>query len=122
VAAAAAATIAEIVAVAAAARAGDVKDERTAVLEADSLAVGDAWVERVKLDLRKENRQAAGGWPGTMREARARTYAYFTNADVAQRYGVLSPIELEHAVRAVYDRARGQWLACAQTDDEEENA
>jgi hypothetical protein len=93
--------------------------ERIAVLEADSLAVGDAWVERVKLDLRRENRQAAGGWPGTMREARARTYAYFTNADATQRYGVLSPTELEHAVRAVYERARGQWLACAQTDEEE---
>lgn len=54
-----------------------------------------------------------------MREARARTYAFFTNADAAQRHGVLSAMELEHAVRAVYDRARGQWLACAQTDDEE---
>ena len=49
-----------------------------------------------------------------MREARARTYAFFN--------GALSAIELEHAVRAVYDRARAEWLACARTDDEEEIA
>ena len=82
--------------------------------------IADAWVERVKLDLRRQNRQATGGWPGTMREARARTYAFFTSADAAQQHGVLSATELEHAVRAVYGRARGQWLAYAHTDDEEE--
>ncbi len=92
---------------------------RDASLQADSLAVGDAWVERVKLDLHRENREAAGGWPGTMREARARTYAYFTNDIAVGRYGVLTRDELEHAVRAVYERARIRWLADAATDEEE---
>lgn len=88
-------------------------------LEAGSLAVGDAWVERVRHDLRADNRPTAGGWPGTMREARARTYAFFTNEAGLRRFGVLSADELELVVRAVYERARNQWLACAQTDDGE---
>ena len=92
---------------------------RDAHLEAYSLAVGDAWVEHVKRDLAADNRAATGGWPGTMREARARTYAHFTNHAALERHGALSRDELEHAVRAVYERARGRWLACARTDDEE---
>ena len=85
-------------------------------LEAGSLAVGDAWVERVRDDLRSENRPTAGGWPGTLREARARTYAHFTNEAGMRRYGALSADEV--LVRAVYERARNQWLACAQMDDD----
>jgi len=81
--------------------------------------VGDAWVERVKDDLRRDDRDPAGGWPGTVREARARTYAHFTKGAARERFGALSHDELEHAVRAVYDRARVRWLACAHTDDEE---
>lgn len=92
---------------------------RAELLDADSRAVGDAWVEHVKVDLAADEREATGGWPGTMREARARTYAHFTNQAALDRYGALSRDELEHAVRAVYERARNRWLACARTDDEE---
>lgn len=88
-------------------------------LQASSLAVGDAWVARVRRDLRKDNRAAAGGWPGTMREARAVTYAHFTAADVIRRYGALSAADLELAARAAYDHARKQWLAYASVDEEE---
>ena len=92
---------------------------READLKADSLAVGDAWVERVQLDLRRDHRHAAGGWPGTLREARACTYAHFTNETSTSRYGALTRDELEVAVRDVYNRARVRGLACARTDDEE---
>jgi hypothetical protein len=74
--------------------------------------VGDAWAQRVALDLRREQRTAAGGWPGTMSEARAHTTAHF-------RGRALTPVELEDAARAVYQRARGRWLAYARTDGEE---
>ena len=84
-----------------------------------SLAIGDAWVEHVKLDLRHENREVAGGWPGTMREARARAYAHFTDGAAVERHGVLTRDELEHAVRAVYEHARARWLQSARNDDEE---
>jgi len=82
--------------------------------------VGDAWVDVVRRDLLRDNRATAGGWPGTMREARARTYAHFTSNAVVQRYGVLSAAELELAARAVYDRARQQWRACAEREEEGE--
>jgi len=92
---------------------------RAARLAADSIAVGDAWVDNVRLDLAADEREATGGWPGTMREARARTYARFTNLDALERYGSLSRNELDDAVRAVYERARARWLACARADDDE---
>ncbi len=87
---------------------------RLEILEASSLAVGDAWVEHVRQDLRVESRRVVGGWPGTLREARARTYAFFATAASARRYGVLTPDELELAAHAVYDRARHQWLEQAR--------
>ena len=80
-------------------------------VESHSQIVGDAWVQHVALDLRREQRTAAGGWPGTMSEARARTSAHFR--------GKLTREELEDAARAVYQRARGRWLAYARTDAEE---
>jgi len=55
-----------------------------------------------------------------MREARACAYAHFTSNAVVQRYGVLTAAELELAARAVYDRARQQWRACAEREEEGE--
>ena len=87
-------------------------------LVAGSLAVGDAWVARVRRDLRKDNRAPTGGWPGTMREARAATYAHFADADAVRRYGAPTASELELAARTAYDHARKQWLASASVDEE----
>jgi hypothetical protein len=87
--------------------------------EADLLRVGSAWVARVQRDLREDNRRTRGGWPGTLREARAHAYAHFGTKAAMRRYGVLTADQLEVAVRAVYKHARDQWLACAQADDEE---
>jgi hypothetical protein len=92
---------------------------RERFLAVHSLAIGDAWVEHVKLDLRHENREVAGGWPGTLREARARAYAHFTDDATIGQHAVLTRDELESAVRAVYERARARWLASARTDNEE---
>ena len=84
---------------------------RERYVESHSQIVGDAWLAHVALDLRREQRTATGGWPGTMSEARARTAAHFQ--------GALTREELEAATRAVYQRARGRWLAYARTDGEE---
>lgn len=82
----------------------------------DLLAVGDAWVESVLVLLRRDNRPTAGGWPGTLREARARTFAHLTG----RRGAAVSADELELATRAVYDRARHRWMASAIADREGE--
>jgi hypothetical protein len=76
--------------------------------------VGDAWVDHVREHLRMDNRATTGGWPGTLREARARTYAHLATV----RHRSVSPDELELATRAVYDRARHRWLASALVDHE----
>ena len=88
---------------------------RERYVESNSQIVGDAWVAHVALDLRREQRTAAGGWPGTMSEARARTTAHFRGLSIT---GALTREELEAATRAVYQRARGRWLAYARTDSE----
>lgn len=90
------------------------KPQRLEILEAGSLVVGDAWVDHVRHDLSADSRRVCGGWPGTLREARARTYAHFTNAAGARRYGVLTADELELVARAAYGRARRQWLEQAR--------
>lgn len=92
---------------------------REDLLQAQSVAVGDAWVECVRLDLHADDREATGGWPGTMREARARTFAHFSSDPVVGRHGALTADELERAVRVVYERARVKWLAFARADVEE---
>jgi len=88
---------------------------RERYVESHSQIVGDAWAQNVALDLRREQRTAAGGWPGTMSEARARATAHFRGLSVS----ALTRDELENAARAVYQRARGRWLAYARTDGEE---
>jgi hypothetical protein len=79
---------------------------RTDALDAESIVVGDAWVETVRSELRESRRRITGGWPGTVREARALTYAHFS-----ARASALSPEDLERVARGAYRRARRQWLA-----------
>ena len=88
---------------------------RERYVESHSQIVGDAWLAHVALDLRREQRTASGGWPGTMSEARARTTAHFRELST----GALTREALAAAARAVYQRARGRWLAYARTDGEE---
>src|SRR4029077_18965603 len=38
---------------------------RTDALDAESIVVGDAWVETVRTELRESRRRITGGWPGT---------------------------------------------------------
>lgn len=92
---------------------------REELLHAYSIVVGNAWVERVRLDLRRDDRQPTGGWPGTIREARARTHAHFSDGAVTALSN-LTAEEFERVVRLVYEHARGQWLAFAHADAAED--
>lgn len=78
------------------------KITRLELLEAGSAAVGAAWVEHVERALRVQHRRVAGGWPGTLSEARARAYAYFVKE-------ALTADELDLASRAAYGHARHHW-------------
>ena len=93
-------------------------EARRAELDAATAAIAEAWALRAQRELRAQGREVAGGWPGTMTEARAVTLAYFSSAAGAS----LAPLtreELEHAARAANARARAVWRAVAVSDDGE---
>ena len=90
---------------------------RLAVLE-KAHGLGEVWAEATRADLRHEQRILAGGWPGTLSEARARAFAHFSSAASVGDLGALDAPELELAAREVYARARQVWLAGASGDVE----
>ena len=56
----------------------------------------------------------AGGWPGTLPEARALVGLEFTRELGARALGILCPSELSTAVSIAYERAKRDWLAAAR--------
>ncbi len=79
-----------------------------------SSAIGEAWANEIANKLRSQLRAVAGGWPGTMREARSRTLM----ACPAARHPSFDPEALASLTRAVYEAARRRWDAMAEPDPE----
>jgi hypothetical protein len=90
---------------------------RLAVLE-KAHDLGEVWALAIRAEIRDEQRLLAGGWPGTLSEARARAFAHFSSAASVTDLGTLDAPELEVASREVYARARQVWLAGASNDVE----
>ena len=63
---------------------------------------GLAWAGEMRAALHAEGRPAAGGWPGTLSEARAR---------VVSVVGRQRDEELERFARLLYGAARDAWLS-----------
>ena len=85
-------------------------------LENEAVVVGRAWAASCSERLRREGRRAAGGWPGTLSEARTQLAAH-----VLAHLGpevVLSYDDIERLVKAIYSAARGGWLSKASRDPE----
>jgi hypothetical protein len=87
---------------------------RRTTLERAAVATGAAWAASFMDDLKKQGRPVAGGWPGTLSEARARIVARMS-VDLGRRYQ-LSPDELELMTRTAYLHAKGRWQASAVAD------
>lgn len=88
-------------------------DERA--LDALAIAIGEEWAASCAHALREQRRRVAGGWPGTMTEARARALATF-----ARSFGGTPTAETLLAVsRAAYGVARTRWMAVAEPDVDE---
>lgn len=83
---------------------------RCELLELESSSAGARWAACCRDELRKQSRQAAGGWPGTMSEARAHVAAYIGTELRRRGMGALTHQESELAARAVYAAARRHWL------------
>jgi hypothetical protein len=85
-------------------------ERRRARLESAAVAAGVAWAESFAEQLRREGRRMAGGWPGTLSEARAHLLACL-------RPGVvLEGTEMQSLSRATYVAAKNDWLARAGRD------
>jgi hypothetical protein len=91
-------------------------ERRRAQLEGAAIAAGVAWAAAFSEQLRKEGRRMAGGWPGTLSEARARLYAHLAASMGAGL--VLANDEMEALSRATYGAAKNDWLAKAGRDPE----
>src|SRR4051794_32370025 len=91
---------------------------RADALRACGESLGLAWAKRCRADLVEEQRPAAGGWPGTMTEARA----VVANRLAAERKGLgfeqPTNEEREHMARIAYGSARRDWLEHCCKEDE----
>ena len=103
---------------AAPASAGDsVATARRAHIQEAAAALGKIWADHFRRDLHREGRAASGGWPGTLREARARVGLSMT-VDSGGRRGVLNITEAERevAARTAYSSARDEWRKHAEPE------
>ena len=82
------------------------RDLRALELAVD--AAGKAWAVGFAEALGREGRSVAGGFPGTISEARARVVQC-----IAGRPRALSQSELDALTRRAYDAARRFWLQTA---------
>lgn len=78
--------------------------------------MGVAWANELQKALRAENRRAAGGWPGTMREASFH-FRKLTGAWELMGGAGLSPVQSEQLTRALYGSAKETWHAQSEPEE-----
>jgi hypothetical protein len=83
--------------------------KRRALIEKRATLDGELWATETRARVATEQRLAAGGWPGTLSEARARVARLLMLTDSAER---------EHAARVLYASARTLWLKYRQPESE----
>ena len=81
-------------------------------------ALGARWASEVQRSLRMEKRRAAGGWPGTMREAQARATWLLATAEAAPRERAFDAATVAELTKVVYSSARSTWLSHAETEED----
>jgi hypothetical protein len=82
------------------------EEARRLSLERSAITLGRTWAEERRRELRAEGRLAAGGWPGTVREARLRVDRFLLDELPRQ---TVTDTEREVAARAAYASARSEW-------------
>ncbi|MBA3821065.1 MAG: hypothetical protein H0X17_19425 [Deltaproteobacteria bacterium] len=76
-------------------------------------ALGQAWASECANELRAQERDLVGAWPGTVREARQRVLA---KLPAARATPPLERDALDLLARATYDAARRSWQAISEPD------
>lgn len=90
---------------------------RVAFIEQAAVALGRSWAEGRREELRREGRRAAGGWPGTMREARGCVERALPLELRGQKMAAITAEERELAARAANASARTVWLRGADPEE-----
>lgn len=85
------------------------RSRREALLSSAAQDLAQQWLSTWCEDLRSEGRRIAGGWPGTVPEARARVVAYFSPELSRRRLQPLSASEVQLATQLVFDGAKRGW-------------
>lgn len=86
--------------------------------EHEAKALGAQWALDVKQGLRMEKRRAAGGWPGTLREAHARATWLLASTQTGLTGG-LQVATVTNLARTVYASAKATWLAHSERDEDD---
>lgn len=84
-------------------------ETRDDLLDRAALDAGGAWTRAYRAELMVEGRRAEGGWPGTIREARARAASEGARVLSAQSLAGLTHEELDRIARITYEEARRAW-------------
>jgi hypothetical protein len=100
----------------------EIATRRSLLLERTAVAVGETWARGWLAELGSEGRSAAGGWPGTITQARSRVRAVVTAELARARFQPAAADEVDRTARAAYARAREVWLASAKADDESDES
>lgn len=95
-------------------------EARRALLRDGALLTGASWARGVCDAVRREGRPIAGGWPGTMPEARARIRAYFEAELSRKGFEGISVEEVQFASSLAYQRAKHDWRQYEPDGDEDE--
>lgn len=82
------------------------REHRLQVLQRAIEAEADAWVDSMARAMNEEGRPVAGGWPGTISEARFRV----TRCAAGRPEFRVTQHELEHLTRHAYVFAKKAWL------------
>jgi hypothetical protein len=82
---------------------------RQRFIEQSANALGQAWARRWRQDLHREGRPAAGGWPGTLREARTQVEITLPGELCHRKMPAITGVERELAARTAYSSARDEW-------------
>jgi hypothetical protein len=85
-------------------------EDRGALISAETLALGARWARTWCDDMRQHGRPIAGGWPGTLPEARSRVRTLLDTELEQRGLAPLSVEELLSATLVTYQEAKREWL------------
>ena len=81
--------------------------------------VGRRWAVELRASIVREQRRAAGGWPGTLREARTHVAISLIPWLRSNGQAAVTSQQCEGAARLVYASARKVWLENRESEDDD---